>query len=110
MAKRKKPYFPNNWLAIAEAPVEYFEGMPVEQFFEWKIEGWDLPSSIDCIIREEDAETGTIKEYTYSKSSAAKKRVTKIMDKGNVFTLCTHDGCHHMYPTAIEEDYDDPLA
>tara|TARA_R100000008_G_C3528285_1_gene137802 strand:+ start:151 stop:489 length:339 start_codon:yes stop_codon:yes gene_type:complete len=109
--KKKKPYFPNNWQAFYECPAEYFESLPIEQFFEWRVEGWEIPSSVDCIIREEDVKTGTITEYVYSKQSAAKNRVSKIMEKGNKFTICTHDTCHHMFPKELEVDpYDDPLA
>ena len=107
---KKKPYYPNNWQAYANCPDDMFEPISMEQFTHWKIEGWEIPSSISCIIREEDKESGTIKEYTYSRDSAAQKRVNKIMDKGNVFTVCAHDGLHYMIPKESEELFDDPLA
>tara|TARA_Y100001951_G_C11175257_1_gene202683 strand:+ start:72 stop:401 length:330 start_codon:yes stop_codon:yes gene_type:complete len=109
MSKKKKPYYPNNWQAYANCPDEFFESLPIEQFMDWRVEGWEIPSSIACIIREEDKETGTINEYVYSRNSAAQKRVNKIMNKGNTFIVCGHDGLHHMYPKD-EELYDDPLA
>ena len=110
MSKKKKPYFPNNWQAYANCPAEMFESFPMEQFMDWRVEGWEIPSSIACIIREEDKESGRVKEYVYSRQSAAQKRVNKIMDKGNIFTVCGHDGLHYMFPKELEEDYDDPLA
>jgi len=113
MAKKKKPYFPNNWHAYANCPAEFFESMPIEQFMDWKIEGWEIPSSVSCIIREEDSETGTINEYVYSRTSAADKKARKIMAKGNTFTVCTHDSLHYMSPKELElneELYDDPLT
>ena len=108
--KKKKPYLPNNWHAYANCPDEYFESLPIEQFFNWIVDGWEIPSSVHCIIREEDEETGTIKEYTYSRHNAAQDRVNKIMDKGNSFVVCAHDGLHYLKPKEIVEDYDDPLA
>ena len=110
MAKKKK-YFPNNWEAYNEAPSEYFESLPFEQFMDWKIEGWEVPSSVVCLIREEDHTTGKIKEYVYSREHAAKKRVTAIMNKG-VSTITAISGAtmHHLEPQHLLEDYDDPLA
>jgi len=108
--KHKKPYFPNNWEAYQRCPSEWFEALTFEQFMDWKVEGWELPSSICAIIREEDAETGKIKEYVYRQTHAAKKRAKKIMDKGGVFTVCNGEEIHHLKPIEIEEEYDDPLA
>jgi len=110
--KNKKPYFPNNWKAYSDCPDEFFEPLPIEQFMDWRVDGWEIPSSVSCIIREEDKETGTVNEYVYTRQSAAEKRVKKIMDKGNTFVVCAHDGLHHMSPKEISEvpEYDDPLA
>lgn len=108
--KKNKPYFPNNWKAYANTPDDMFEPLPIEQFMDWRVEGWEIPSSIACIIREEDKESGTVNEYTYSRHSAAQKRVNQIMAKGNEFTVCAHDGLHHMKPRDLEVDYDDPLT
>ena len=102
MSKRKKPYFPNNWQAYHNCPPSMFDELPFEEFYDWRVEGWEIPSSIDCIIREECIKTGKITEHVYQRKSAAKKRIGKIMDKGNVFTLCTHDSCHYMYPKELE--------
>ena len=110
MSKKKKPYFPNNWQAYANCPAEMFESLPIEQFMDWRVDGWEIPSSVSCIIREEDKENGTINEYTYSRASAAQKRVNKIMDKGNTFVVCAHDGLHLMSPKDEVPEYDDPLA
>ena len=32
--KKKKPYYPNNWLAIASAPPEFFDPIPFDIFFQ----------------------------------------------------------------------------
>ena len=110
MSKKKKPYFPNNWQAYANCPAENFESLPMEQFMDWRVNEYEIPSSISCIIREEDQETGTVNEYVYTRASAAQNRANKIMAKGNTFIVCAHDGLHHMYPREPEELYDDPLA
>ena len=112
MAKKNKPYFPNNWEAYNEVDAELFEALPFEQFMDWKVAGWELPSSVTCIIRDFNVRTGKIKEYVYQKPSAAKNKVRQLMDAGeSEFTVCNHDTIHHMYPKYLEESpYDDPLS
>ena len=107
----KKKYYHNNWAAIKEAPPEWFGTITFDELMDWKVGGWELPSSVLCMISETDHKTGKIREYIYNKESAAKKRARKIMDAGNEFIVCTPDEVHFMYPQEIEEDpYDDPLA
>ena len=50
----KKKYFPNNWKAYSQSPDSFFIPLTYDEFERWKINGWMLPSSVDCIIREED--------------------------------------------------------
>tara|TARA_R100000458_G_C8215511_1_gene201596 strand:+ start:155 stop:499 length:345 start_codon:yes stop_codon:yes gene_type:complete len=113
MSKKKQPYYPNNWAAIAEAPSEWFDSIPFDEFMEWKMHGWELPSSIACIIREKNYVTGKVKEYTYSQVSAANKKARKIMDEAqSEFLVCTADEVHLMYPTVGEKEedlYDEPI-
>ena len=106
MTKANKKYYPNNWKKYYDSPSHWFEGLEYEEFMSWKMHGWELPSSVDCIIREEDYETGKIKEYVYSKASSAKKRVDKIMASGNGIVLATKESLHHVFPIT-EEDYED---
>ena len=112
MAKKKNKYFPNNWDAYNEVDPEMFEDLPFDQFMDWKVAGWELPSSVTCIIREKNLRTGKIKEHVYSRPSAAKKKVSQLMDEGEAeCTVCNHDTIHHMYPKYMEESpYDDPLV
>ena len=110
---KKQPYFPNNWDAIRNTPAEAFsfptgEPLTFDQFMDWKIAGWQLPSSIDCIIRETNTKTGRVTEHVYRKQSAAKKKVDSIIKKmESEFTLCAHDSIHHLYPKDINEPYED---
>ena len=108
MAK-KKPYFHNNVEALREAPAEYFHAMPYDEFMDWKIGGWELPSSCNYIIRERNLSTGKVKEYVYQKPAAARKKLEQRMKDGNLeFTVADHDSVHFLTPKM--EDYDDPLA
>tara|TARA_R100000008_G_C3565079_1_gene158633 strand:- start:597 stop:926 length:330 start_codon:yes stop_codon:yes gene_type:complete len=107
---KKKPYYPNNWAAFKATPSSYFETISFNEFMDWKIAGWELPSSVSCIIREKNLTSGKIKEYTYSRAGDAKRRCRKIMDVGeSEFIVCTSDAVHIMYPELVE-DYDDPLG
>ena len=95
---KKKPYFHNNVEAIREAPAEYFHPIPYDEFMNWKIGGWELPSSVCCIIRESDPKTKKVKEHVYSKPHYAVKKINSLMDKGREFTVCDEANVHQMYP------------
>ena len=105
----KKKYYHNNWAAFEAAPAEWFDSIPYDEFMDWKCLGWELPSSVACMIRETDFKTGKVKEYVYSRSSSAKKRAQKIMEAGNEFIVCTPEQVHVMYPQEEVPEYDDPL-
>jgi hypothetical protein len=98
MTKKKKPYFHNNWSKLKDVPDELFDSIEYDEFMEWKVGGWELPSSVCCIIRETDSKTKKVKEYVYSKPSAAKKRVNTLMDQGKEFTIADELSIHQMYP------------
>ena len=104
---KKKPYYHTNWQLYKDSDDSMFIPHKFDEFMDWKIGGWEIPSSVACMIRE-TTKTGKVKEYIYSRSSDAKKRARKIMDAGNEFIVCTHEAVHHMSPEL--EDYDDPLA
>ena len=85
-------YYPNNYDAIKEAPSEYFEPCSVEDFFEWKVNGWMMPSSISCILRAENINTGKIKEHVYKSPQRAVNRLASYMETGDYeVTICNHD-------------------
>tara|TARA_R100000458_G_C8218177_1_gene203419 strand:+ start:146 stop:484 length:339 start_codon:yes stop_codon:yes gene_type:complete len=108
--KKKKPYFPNNWDAIADAPSKWFHPIPFDEFMDWKIGGYELPSSINCIIRETRIDTGEVTEYVYQTAGRARNKAVQIMDEGvSEFVVCTHEELHYVSPE-FAEDYDDPLA
>ena len=105
--KNKKPYFPNNWKAYKESPDEFFIPITYKDFYNWKVMGWVLPSSVACVIREE--KDGKISEKIYSQSHSANNYLTKqmsnkknntiytIADEHQVQVLYPKDGSHKTY-------------
>ena len=106
---KKQPYFHNNVKALMDVPAECFDSISYDEFMDWKIGGWELPSSCNYIIREQNIRTGKVKEYVYQKPSAARKKLEQRMESGeSEFTVADHDTVHFLTPKW--EDYDDPLA
>ena len=108
--KKKKPYFPNNYDAIKQCPDSFFFQIPFDEFMDWKIFGFEIPSSINSIIREQNLETGKVTEYVYQTAGHAKRKCKDIMSKGvSEFVVCTDEQVHYIYPEVTEhkeEDYD----
>ena len=104
--KNKKPYFPNNWRAYKESPDEFFIPLTYKDFFNWKVMGWVLPSSVACVIREE--KDGKISEKIYSQSHAADNYLTKEMsDKKNktIYTIVDEKQVQVLYPSGDHRTY-----
>ena len=94
-----KKYFPNNWSRISKVPHQYFESIEYDDFMDWKMNGWDIPESHDCIIRTINCKTGKIKEFVYQQHKSARKKVAKlIMEQEEEFVIATHDHIQHMKP------------
>ena len=108
MTKKKKPYFPNNWSAYANSPDEWFEEILYDDFLSWKLAGWELPSSVHCLIRVTDLDTKKTKEFTYKTEGCARNKITRLIDKGNVeITVAEATTIHHLIPKEIyDETYD----
>ena len=101
----KKKYFPNNWQAFKDQPEQFFLPLDFEDFMDWKINGWEIPSSVACIIREQNIKTGKVTEHVYSRLSNANKRANKIMKEGkSEFLVCTHDDIGHVYPKQLKKE------
>ena len=100
-----KPYYPNNWEAYKAAPDEAFVPHTFEELMSWKVAGWELPSSVGCIIRAETK--GKVKEYVYQKQYAAENKVKSLMAEGAEFTVCTDEAIHFVSPDSTDViDYD----
>ena len=90
-SNKRPKYFPNNWKAYKESPDDFFIPLTYKDFFNWKVMGWVLPSSVACVIREE--KDGKISERIYSQSQSADNYLTKQMsDKKNTTTFTIVDG------------------
>ena len=109
---KKKPYFHNNWKEYKDADDSFFFSHTFDEFMDWKMMGWEIPTSIAAIVREQNLKTGEVKEYIYNTISGANKRCKRIMrESKSEFLVCTHDDIAHMFPTnKIREDsiYDHP--
>ena len=81
-----------------------------DEFMSWKIAGWELPSSIACIIREDNRTTGKVTEHVYTSVGHGKRKARALMAKGeSEFTVCTRNAVHFMQPEEYDP-FDDPLA
>jgi len=96
-------YYPNNWQEYKDSPDEFFIPHTFEEMMSWKVAGWELPSSVCCIIRA-NTHKGKVKEFVYQKHSAAEAKVAALMHEGVEFTVCTDEAIHFVSPNA--EDYD----
>ena len=95
-----KRYYPNNWEAYKEAPDEMFEPHTFEEVMSWKVAGWELPSSVCCIIRAKTK--GKVKEFVYQKQHAAENKVKSLKADGVEFTVCTDQVIHFVPPGSTD--------
>ena len=105
-SNKRPKYFPNNWKAYKDSPDEFFIPLTYKDFFNWKVMGWVLPSSVACVIREE--KDGKISEKIYSQSHAADKYLTKEMsDKKNtaIYTIVDDKQVQVLYPRGEHKTY-----
>ena len=102
----KRKYYPNNWDAIKQCPSSYFPAMEYEEFKDWKIHGYQLPSSHYGIVRIENKDEGTVEEFTYKTEHHTKMRLKKEVGKNKEITIATDDGVYHLKPNRI--DFNNP--
>ena len=107
--KRRK-YYPNNWDAIKQCPPNYFPAMAYDELKEWKIHGYQLPSSHFGIVRIEDKDTGKITEHTYKSEHNTKMRLKKEIGTNKHITLATDEGVYHLIPNPLNIDFNSPDA
>ena len=105
-SNKRPKYFPNNWKAYKDSPDEFFIPLTYKDFFNWKVMGWVLPSSVACVIREE--KDGKISEKIYSQPHAADNYLTKEMsDKKNttIYTIVDDKQVQVLYPRGEYKTY-----
>lgn len=100
-----KKYYPNNWEEYATAPAEYFDTCSFEEFMSWKVANWELPSSVDCVIRVTDKSSGKVTEHVYQRSSAAENKVRNLLKQPGIeFVVCTHEAIHAVAMDDLNDD------
>jgi hypothetical protein len=100
-----KKYFPNNWQEYAEAPDDCFQQHTFEEIMTWKVAGWELPSSVYCIIREMNLKTGQVKEHTYQRKHAARAKVEQLLSTPDTeFVVADNESIHHLFPGDYNDD------
>ena len=72
-------------------PEEFLHTPTWEEFEDWKLRGWEIPSSVCCIIRAETSK-GKVKEYVYQKQHAAENRVRQLVSEGTLQSRKTPSG------------------
>ncbi len=85
-------YYPNNWQAWKDFDENDILPPTFDEFMDWKIGGWEIPSSIFCIIRTERRDDGQVSEFVYSKRKNAEDKIQQlfIQDEHNI-TLVKSD-------------------
>ena len=104
---KKSKYFPNNWKAYKESPDQFFIPLTYDDFYNWKVMGWALPSSVACIIREET--NGKITERVYSQSSSAQKYIDskmKVKNAKTTYTICDDAAVQLLFPLKDQDKYE----
>ena len=105
----KRKYYPNNWQKYKDAPDDMFFKHTFIEIMDHKIGGWELPSNIACMIREENIHTRKVKEHVYVRPHAAENKVEQLMRKDDVeFTVCTPETIHFISNLDIT-NYEDPF-
>ena len=98
-----KKYFPNNWQEYKDSPDDFFTPHTFEEVMTWKVAGWELPSSVCCVIRVTNTKTKKVKEYTYQKFGAAQNKVAELMGNPDIeFAVCDHEQIHFVTPADLE--------
>ena len=69
-------YFPNNIEQVMED--RFPDDIPFDVFLS-DLHTWSIPSSVCCVIRAENKRTGLVKEYTYQRTHAARRRLHQLL-------------------------------
>lgn len=95
----KRQYYPNNWQEYKDADESDFIPHTFEEVMSWKVGGWELPSSVCCIIRSTDLNTKKVKEYVYQRPSAAQAKVNQLINTPDIeFVVADSDSIHYLTP------------
>jgi len=91
----KRKEFHNNWQRFKDAPDDMFEQHEFEELMTWRVDHWELPSSVFCLIRESNTKTGKIKEHVYQQPGSAIKKIKALQEKSDTeFLVCDSAGLY----------------
>ena len=103
----KKKRFTNNWKEYRDTPVELFPEVHFDEFMEWRVHGWEILPTHCCIIRIRTND-GKVKEYSYQRKSAAKKRLSKLLiEHEHELIICTDENIQHLKPEKYITEQDE---
>ena len=105
MTKRKRRYYANNVRAVTETEAEYFPQIDFDDFQEFHVANWLLPSSHECIIRATNLKTKKVEEFTYRYRKAAHNKIEKLFGT-HEFVVCDHEAIHKLTPNKTNENKD----
>ena len=101
----KREYYQNNWQEYKDADESDFIPHTFEEVMSWKVGGWELPSSVCCIIRSTDLNTKKVKEYVYQRPSAAQAKVNQLINTPDIeFVVADSDSIHYLTPHDFKHD------
>ena len=90
----KKKYYPNNWKAIKEAPVEVFETCDFEFLIE---KDWQLRPGSVGILRTQNRKTGKVEEFSYKQKKSLEEKIYSLRDTHDI-TIVTEELIATNYP------------
>ena len=105
-----KKYFANSWDDVMNAPDEIFaacaEQFSVQELIDQKTHGYEIPSSVLCIMRVHNIRTQKVTEHVYQQRLAATKRLGKELEVDDPveITVLSDD---HFYVVANFDPDDD---
>lgn len=80
----KAKYYPHNWAAVSNMDESILQIMSehwtVQDVIEEKMSGYELPSSIFCMIRSSNQSNGKIKEFVYQRKHAANNKLRSLLE------------------------------
>ena len=88
---------PNNWLAVYQTPEQFFPSYTYDDFYEFHVANWMLPSSHECIIRATRLSDGRVSEFNYRYRKAAENKIKKLLGT-HEFVVCDHEAIHKLTP------------
>lgn len=103
MAKRKRRYYANNWRAVKDTDPKYLPQISFDQFYEFTLCNWLIPSSHDCIIRYTNFRTGKVKEKAFKYQGAAYNFIERhyLTDE---MVVAEVDGLHYLNPYDVKKN------